>query len=257
MEQILAIAQATFRESIRSKVLYSLLFCAFALVAAATIFGAVTIGDQVKVIKDFGLFAVSLFSVAYAVIGGATLLQKELAKKTIYNILSKSVQRYQFILGKYLGMLATASLLLLLMGGALLIFVGLLEGRLEGLLVQAYFCMFLELAIVCAAAIFFSSIVVTPLLSGLFTFGVFLVGRSTEELLYFVKAGTIKGALAQLLDVLYVLLPNLQQLNISNQIVYGVGASPELLGWGAVYALAYSGILLWLANLFFSRRDFN
>jgi len=81
MMKILYIGINTYRESVRSKILYSLIFFAVIVVCVSAFFGSVTIGDQVKVIKDFGLFAISLFSAAYAVISGSALLSKELSKK--------------------------------------------------------------------------------------------------------------------------------------------------------------------------------
>ncbi|MCO6431483.1 MAG: hypothetical protein J5J00_11535 [Deltaproteobacteria bacterium] len=259
MEKILAITLATFKESIRSKVLYSVMFFAAVLVLVSTFFGTVTIGDQVKVIKDFGLFSVSIFSIAFAVISGTTLLFKELQRKTIYNILSKSVYRWQFLLGKYFGMLLTASTLVVSMGLSLLAYLWFFEGGPDFLILSAMFFMVLELVIVCAAAMLFSSIVVTPLLSGLFTFATFLAGRSTEYLLYFVQYKEVDGLAADLLVALNKLLPNLDKLNVVNEVVYGEAyALPvERMLWSSVYALCYAGVLLIAANMIFRRREFN
>lgn len=257
MSHVASIALNTFRESVRSKILFSIFFFAIVLVLVSALFGTVTIGDQVKVIKDFGLLSVSLFSVSYAVISGSSLLYKELAQKTIYNILAKPVHRWQFLLGKYLGMLMTVGVMVALMGLALSGFVMLFEGRLDVLLFQAYLFILFELAIVCAATIFFSSIVVTPILIGLFTFGVFLTGRSAEYLLYFVKEGSITGVLASVLEALYVIMPHLDILNPSNEIVYGDIVSLEHTLYAAAYSAGYAGALLMLANWIFLRREFN
>lgn len=257
MEKVWLIALTTLRESVRSKVLYSLFFFAILLVLLTTLFGAVTIGDQVKVIEDFGLFAVSFFTVAYTVISGAALLHKELQRKTIYNILAKPVRRWEFIVGKYFGMLGTVLLMMLLLGPGLMLYVFLFKGELEWQLLAAVLYIFLQLAIVSAAALFFSAMVVTPLLSGAFTFGVFLAGRSTEYLLFFVKDGSLKGAAAELLEWLYLLLPHLNRLDVSNQVVYGAALSGSHLLWSAGYAAGYSAVLLLLAVIIFERREFD
>ena len=86
LDKVMNIALNTVRETIRSKILYSLFFFLILLLAVSAFFGTVTIGDQEKVIKDFGLFALSLFSVLYAVISGSLLLAKELQRKTLYNL---------------------------------------------------------------------------------------------------------------------------------------------------------------------------
>jgi len=257
MDDVRTIALNTFRESMRSKLMYSVLFFAALLVAVSALLGSVTIGDQVKVIKDFGLFAISFFSVAYAVISGATLLNKELSRKTIYNILAKPVPRWKFLFGKYCGMLLTVSLMVALMAGALLAFTFFFDRRIDWLLLQACFFVVLQLAVICACTIFFSSIVVTPLLSGAFSFAIFLAGRSTDYLLRFVEQSE-PGSIARLAhSAAYPGLPHLNMLDVSYAAVYGLPSSAAAMMWGALYSCAYAGVLLVLANLIFARREFN
>jgi len=257
MIKIVAIALTTFRESVRSKVLYSVLFFAVVMVLVSALFGTVTIGDQVRVIKDFGLMSVSLFPVAFAVIAGTSLLSKELAKKTIYNILAKPVRRSEFLWGKYFGMLATTIVMALAMGAGLSAFAWVLEGRIDDALFVGYAFSIMELIVVCAAAIFFSSIVVTPLLSGLFTFGVFLAGRSAEYVLFFIKEKSVNGPLATFLRGLYAVLPHLDLMNFSNALVYGKYPPFDYALFCLLYAMGYAGVLLILAGMIFSRREFN
>ncbi|NMC63083.1 MAG: ABC transporter permease subunit, partial [SAR324 cluster bacterium] len=187
MKSILVIAVNSYREAVRSKILYTMFVFAIILILAAFFFGTVSIGSQSVVIQNFGLFAISVFTVAFACISGSSFLFKELKHRTIFTVLSRPVSRWQFIVGKYLGMLMTVTVMIIIMGAGLSLFVYAIEGALSHLLVKAYYNIWLELTIICAAAIFFSSIVVTPLLRGLLTFGIFLAGRSVEYLLYFVK----------------------------------------------------------------------
>lgn len=256
MEKVWIIALNTYRESIRSKILYSTFFFAGLIVLVTTIFGSVTIGDQVKVIKDFGLMSISLFSVGYIVIAGATLLEKELAKKTIFNLLAKPVRRGEFVLGKWLGLLMTSLLLAFTMTVALVGYVALFEGGVDSLLLLSGLFIVLELAIVSATAIFFSSLVVTPLLNGLFTFAVFLVGRNVEYVSYFVKTGEVEGLSKVVLDLLYFILPHLDKLNFHNSIVYGVPVPSGLILNAVLYTAGYAGVLMVLANFLFKRREF-
>lgn len=257
MSKILAIARTTLYELVRSKVLYSVVFFAILLLSLSAFFGTVTIGDRIKVIKDFGLFSLSIFSVAFATISGATLLAKELSKKTIYNILAKSVTRSEFLWGKYLGMCATAFLLALLLSLALLLFLTLFSANFESEMIQACLHVLLELLIVCACAIFFSSIVITPTLNGLFTFMLFLAGRSRDYLLTLAHSDLVTAPVSSLLKLVYWLLPPLDIINIGDRAVYGQLTPLSTSGWCLIYSLAYSVILLMLATLFFSRREFN
>lgn len=255
--KILYIALNTYRELIRSKVLYLVFFFAAALLAVATLFGTVTVGDQIMVIKNFGLAGISLFTVLFTVISGSNLLQKELTRKTIYNILSKSVERSEFVLGKYLGMLLIALVMTALMGLGLSLFLLCFGEPLQPIIFLACLHIFYELIIVCACTIFFSSLVVTPVLSGMFAFGVFVAGRCSEYLLFFVKEGNISGSLASILKGLYYVLPQLDKLNISNLAVYGQVPSLAYSATCFAYAACYAGVLLILSNIIFARREFN
>jgi ABC-type transport system involved in multi-copper enzyme maturation permease subunit len=250
-------ALATYKESVRSKTLYSLLFFAAALVTLAALFGTVAIGDQVLVIKNFGLMSISLFGAGFAILSGTTLLHKELSKKTIYTILSKPVSRAEFIIGKYFGMLLTTAIMIVVMAGGLLLFTALLDDTYDLSLLCACLHIFFQLMVVCAAALLFSAIVVTPTLSGLFTLGLFLAGRSTEQVLYFINEGKVSGAAAIMLKTLYHVLPHLDLIDISNSVVFA-GAPPRGQSWYAfLYAAAYAGVLLMLASALFRRRQFN
>jgi len=252
MEIILLIAKNTFRESIRSKILYSVVFFAVVLVTASVFFGRVSIGDSGKIIKDFGLASISFFTVAFVVIAGALMLNKELAKKTIYNILAKPVSRTQFIAGKYLGMLQAATVLLVLLGFFLSGFMGIYERKFDLCLLQGYLFIFFELIILSALAIFFSAIVVTPLLSGLFAFSIFLVGRCSQYIISFAELVENKAA-----KLVYWVLPHFDSLYAGNEVIYGVLHSLENTLWSAVYSLGYAGVLIILACMAFQKRQFN
>jgi len=251
-ERISVIALTTFRELVRSKTLYTVGFFAVAMIAFSSIFGRVTIGDYGKVVRDFGLLSVSLFSTAFAVIGGASLLHKELSRKTIYNVLSKGVYRTEFILGKCLGMIMTGVLLVSMMGTALSLYLVFIERHFSVSMLYGYLFISMELIIVCSATLFFSSIVVTPLLSGLFAFGIFLAGRSTHHLVTFAK-----GYESRVAEAVSYLLPRLDLLNISNEVVYDELPKITTIFWSLLYTFTYSLILLVIGATFFKRRDFN
>ncbi|GIW40567.1 MAG: hypothetical protein KatS3mg076_1144 [Candidatus Binatia bacterium] len=250
-----AIARNTAREAIRNKVLYSILFFAFLVVGISAVFGAASIGDELKFIKDFSLLSISLFGVVTTVVLGVNLLHKELGKRTILNILSKPVARWQFVLGKYVGLLCTLALLVGLMAAALSGFLGLLEGRVDWGLALASSAILLELAVVLAVAVFFSCIVVTPTLAGLFTAAVFVAGRSAAHLRYFLEDPS-GGFEDVVFSGLYAVLPHLHRFWISDQVVYGRAFSPEYFAYLALYASSYAGALLLLGIFFFSRREF-
>jgi ABC-type transport system involved in multi-copper enzyme maturation permease subunit len=249
-----AIALNTAREAIRNKLLYSILLFAVLVVAVAALFGSVSIGDPMKFVKDFSLMSVSLFGVAIAVMLGVSMLHKELGRKTIYNILSKPVARWEFIVGKFLGLVATLVLVVALMTTALLAIVAAFEGRVDWTLAVGAQMSVLELMILVAVALFVSAVVVTPTIAGLVTAATFVAGRCAGYLEYF--GGSDEPlVLRGVARALYWMLPHLDRLNVANQVAYGDRVAPAYLLTVGIYAFAYTGILLLLAIFMFSRRE--
>jgi Cu-processing system permease protein len=250
--RIYVIAQTTLKEIIRSKILYSIFLFIVLILGLSTFYGKASIGDEIKVIKDFGLMGISLFTTAFCVISGASLLAKELAKKTVYNILGKYVYRSEFLIGKFFGMYFAAIVMVVIMSSALSLYIGLLDQKFDPLMLEAYYFICLEVMIICATTLFFSSVVVTPALSGLFTFALFIVGRSAEQILKFAQMS--KSSLPTLI---YNVIPHLTDLTVANEVVYGESRSIEAITYATLYAVSYSGVLLLLSVLVFRKRQFN
>ncbi|MBI3785334.1 MAG: ABC transporter permease subunit [Deltaproteobacteria bacterium] len=253
--KILAIALNTSREAIRNKVLYSIMLFAVLLTSISAAFGSVSIGDTLKFVKDFSLFSVSLFGVVTTVVLGVNLLSKELEKRTIYNLLSKPVARWEFLLGKYLGLLATLTIMMMLMSVGLFGLIWALEGRFDAALVPVLLAMLMELAVLLAVAVFFSSIVVTPILAGLFTIAAFVAGRSAAWLAYFLGDDQ-PPLLRSLIGLLYAALPHLDRFYVADRVVSGHALGASYYAYAGIYAVAYISVLLLLSSTIFRRREF-
>lgn len=249
---ILFIALTTFRESIRSKILFSIFFLLIATIVTSAWFGSVTVGGEVAVVKHFGLTGVSLATVLYCVIAGASLLAKELARKTIYNILAKPVSRLDFLVGKFLGLTTMGTVMVALMGVTVVAYSWYVEGKLDLNLLQPLVFMVFELAIVSSLVILFSSVVVTPVLNGLFSFGVFFAGRSSDYVLKFADQMDLSSAKA-----IYWCLPHLQKFYTGDEAARGLLRSWSNIGASFLYALSFCALALLLAQLVFRRRHFN
>ncbi len=254
MQPVITIAALTFKEAIRSKVIYAVIFFTFIIVIAAALFGSVSIGGMSAVVRDFGLGCISLFAVAYTVISGSTLLSKELNKKTIFNILSRPISRTSFVFGKFFGLLLMAITLTALMGGVLSIFDYLLNGKFDALILVICVFMFLELSIVAALSLLFSSVIITPFLCGACTFFIFVVGRSASYINEFISSNFSEETSQQLSYLASLALPQLQKLNIIDYIDY---PSFSQFGYAVLYSFSYSTLVLLVATLLFSKKEFN
>ena len=188
------IAMNVFRESVRDKVLYNLVLFAVLLMAASYLIGQLTAGQDVKIIKDLGLAATSIFGLFIAVFIGIGLVSKEVEKRSIYALLAKPIHRYQVVLGKYAGLVLTLGVNLAVMATALYLVLAYMawaagptaaagwdRPALDPALLKAFALTFVELSVVTAIAVFFSTFS-TPLLSAALTFGFFVVGRFSADL---------------------------------------------------------------------------
>lgn len=253
MYKVFAIAHNTFREAIRDKILYAILFFALLMLSASLILGELSLGHSIKVTKDFGLTAISWFGVLIAIFTGVSLVHKEIDKKTIYTIISKPIHRYHFILGKYLGMVWTAFVQMLFLT---LVFTLIMLYQQQFLSFYTYWALLLfwmEIMLIISVALFCSSFT-TPFFSGLFTFSIFLLGRLMPDIHMAMKQ--LDNPAAQFILSFSTILPDLQQLNISVRVVHNELVSAAYLFSSMLYALSYIGIFLLLSVVLFSRRDF-
>ncbi len=254
MSRIWAIASNTFREAIRDRILYLLLVFALAFIAFAQILSLLTVGSEDKIIKDLGLASISLFGVLTAVFIGVSLVSKEIDRRTIYTIVSKPIHRYQFILGKYFGLVLTLLVNTLVMTFWFYLIL-LLKGFADPRLLVAVYLIFLELLLVTALAILFSSFS-TPLLSTLFSLSLYLVGHLSWSLE--LLRGRISSALGKAAcRALYLILPNLEIFNLKGEVVHGTALPAALPFWATLYLAGYGVVVLGAACLIFQRKDFS
>ena len=263
MNRILAIARNTFRENIRDRILYNLILFAILMILSSVVLGQLTLGHESKVIVDLGLAAISVFGTVIAIFIGISLVSKELEKRTVYSLLAKPVERREFLLGKYLGLLFTLLVNVTIMAAGLgltLLYQGGFGFRDFLRLMPAMLLILLSLALTTAIALVFSTFS-TPALSALFTFFLWIIGHFTGDLVEFGRM-TESAAIANLTRWLYYALPNFSNFkqidsrNVIQAAGYFQPVSAAAVGWVAVYTLIYCAVLLELALLIFSRRDF-
>ena len=103
MRNVQTVAANTFREAVRDPVLYNLVFFALLMMGAAILVGQISIGIEQDVIVSLGLSAISVIGIFIAVFLGVGLVSREMDKRTLYALLAKPVQRWEFLLGKFSG----------------------------------------------------------------------------------------------------------------------------------------------------------
>jgi ABC-type transport system involved in multi-copper enzyme maturation permease subunit len=252
--KIAAIAGITFKEAKRDRILYLLFFFAAAGILGSRVLAVLTVGDRVKIIKDVGLASIALFGILMAILIGTGLVYKEIDKKTIFTLLAKPLHRAEFILGKFLGLVLTLFLMVLAMTLIFLAIVYAHTFRIEARLLVAVGYIFLELVLITAVAVLFSSFS-TPILSSLFALAFTLIGHLSWGLdLLIRKMAPWPGR--TLVRVLYTFLPDLENFNFKTEVVHGLPIPPGIYLSAFLYGACYTAFILGLAILIFRRRDF-
>jgi ABC-type transport system involved in multi-copper enzyme maturation permease subunit len=249
-----ALAGNTFREAVRNKLLYNLLLFAMLMIGSSVVIADLHLGHAERIYLDFGLSAIALFGTLIAIFVGINLVYREISLKTVYTLLAKPVHRWEFLLGKYAGLLALLLLEIAIMGGCFLGLVLVQDSAVTSSLVLAIGMIFLELVLITAVAIFFSSFT-TPYLAGMFTVALWIIGHLLADLRAFGEHSEI-ASLQRLTEVLYWTLPNLDRLDIKAAAAAGRPLESMQLAVSALYAAGYSTMLLLASVVLFRRRDF-
>jgi Cu-processing system permease protein len=258
--RVMAIARNTFREAVRNKILYSLLFFAVVIIIFAVALGQLSLHEELRMTRDVGLYGIDLFGVIIAIFVGVNLLYKELDLKTVYTILPKPLRRWEFVLGKWLGMLLTLAVQMAVMGVVLVGVLAVQGAPADVPTYKALWLLYLNVMVVTSVAVLFSSFS-SPFLSGFFSLGFFVVGRSVPDIRALAhKSGS---AARWLLDTGAMVVPNLHLFYPSGAIigaehvsVHGSFVGASYLVSTTVYGVGYSLVVLALAMLIFRRRDF-
>jgi ABC-type transport system involved in multi-copper enzyme maturation permease subunit len=262
------VAVAVFRESVRDKVFYNLVLFALLLVGASIVIGQLTAGQDVKIIKDLGLAATSLFGVFIAIFVGISLVSKEVDRRSVYPLLAKPIRRGELILGKYAGLLLTILVNTVVMTVALYgVLFFLSRGvpanvqaawdapAMDPALLKAIALIYVNVAVVTAVALFFSSYS-SPMLSAIFTLGVYAAGQFNDDLKHFNDIVDAPAAASIIAKFAYYVLPDFSKFDVKLAVVHGMPVSAPYMASAVLYALVYIAALLLGAAAIFSRRDF-
>ncbi|OFW00479.1 MAG: hypothetical protein A3H94_08405 [Acidobacteria bacterium RIFCSPLOWO2_02_FULL_60_20] len=254
--QTLAIARNTFREAVRDRVLYNLVAFAVILIASALLFGEISIGVEKTILINIGLSSISVFGLLIAIFLGIGLVHKEIDKRSLYSLLSKPIHRWQFVVGKFLGLNLTllVNTLFMSMGlwGALYYLTRSFQPEDVYIWTAIYFIL-LELFLVTAVCLFFSCFS-TPILSAIFTFLIYVVGSAASDVRDF---GTLtkNPLLESLTTAIYYLLPNFSDFSVAGAVSHGLPVGSHLILLNTAYAVCYASMLVIAAVWIFSKRD--
>ncbi len=252
MKNILTIAKNTFKETIRDRILYAILAFAFLFIGSTIFLGSISLGEDLKIIRDLGLAGIYIFGLAVAIFLGTSLIYKEIEKRTLYIVLSKPASTLEFILGKFFGLLGSVILSMLLMSVFYLIVVAAKGGGFDYFGLTAIGLEIFEIMIFIALSIVFSTFSM-PLASTIYAVLILFIGHSLPMILkYALKSGALFKFFAYLI---YYVLPNLEKFNLRNLAVHNLLPSGLTIFTSIAYGIVYVIILLAIANYSLAKQE--
>jgi len=253
VSRMLAVAANAFRETVRERVLYNLVFFAILMTLAGLLLGQLSVRQDEKVLKDIGLAAMDLFGTLIAVFIGTGLVSKEIERRSLYPLLAKPLSRGEFFLGKFAGLAFTLLVNLAVMLLGLLLTLLLTQRRPDPGLLAAVYPIFLGLLLTVGFAMLFSTLT-SSTLAMVLTVGVVVVGRFAD-----VIRGMRDVAPAvppALVSALFAIVPNFSNFDFKTRVAYGDAVPAGLLGWVTLYAAVWLVLVLGLGLASFRARDF-
>jgi ABC-2 type transport system permease protein len=246
------IAQNTFRQTLRQRVFYNVAIFGVGMVLLSMLVGNITYGYIDRVVRSIGLGGVSVALAPLALMVGTTLVHQEIDKKTLFVVLVRPVQRWQYIAGRYLGLIATLALTLVGLSVVFCFALFMSFGSPQPADFVALAASLPESAILGGVGILLSSFS-TPTLSAGIGIGIWIVGACTDDFIELTKKAD--PGVRMLAKIAYYAFPSLARFNFRDLAIYEHTAKVQDYAGAFAYGLAYCILLGAAASVILSRRE--
>ena len=253
LSRVVAVAANTFRETVRERVLYNLVFFAILMTLCGLLLGQLSIRQDEKIIKDIGLAAMELFGHLIAIFIGIGLVSKEIERKSLYPLLAKPLSRDELFIGKFAGLAFTLFVNVGAMAAGLVATLLVTRGEADPALLKAVYGIYLSLLLVVAIAMLFSAVTSTAL-AAVCTVCLILAGRFSDVVRNMKQVAP--DVPDRLVDFLYYALPNFRNFDIKDEVAYGDYVPWHMLGWVTLYNVSYVTALVAIGLVCFRRKEF-
>jgi ABC-type transport system involved in multi-copper enzyme maturation permease subunit len=275
---IIIIARLTFREAARRKILLAALLLGLVYLAiygvgfyyvnqetARSEFGPGLI--ELNQIRNFlfmaGLYVVNFLTVMMAVLTSVDTVSGEIASGTIHTLVSKPLQRWEIISGKWLGFVGMLTLYLLLMAGGTVALVYVISGYLAPNVLRGIGLLWIN-AILLLGVSLAGGAVLSTLANGVLVFGLYgiaFVGGWIEQIGSFIQNQTaVNVGIISSLIIPSEALWKRAAFEMQSPLVTALGFSPFTAASMPSQVMVFYGVLyavlaLLLAIGLFKKRD--
>jgi Cu-processing system permease protein len=252
MKRLIAVAANTFRETVRERVLYNLVFFAILMMVSGVLLRELSVRQEHKIVKDVGLASMEFFGLLIALFLGVALLTRDIERRSLYPLLAKPLSRDALLVGKFVGLVFTLVVNTSVMTAGLFATQWLLSGTVEPRLLLAVYSILLMLVMVTAIAVLLSMLT-SPIVALLGTIGLVMAGRMSDVVRH--ARQVMPEAPDWLITVIFNIIPNFRTMDLKEAMVYGDPVDGMRVVYITAYAVVYTTIVLFLAVGAFRRRE--
>jgi ABC-type transport system involved in multi-copper enzyme maturation permease subunit len=269
IRRIALVAWHVFKENVRDRVLYGIGAFAVLLVVVSLVVGQLSAGEDVKIVKDLGLATIEAAGILMTIFIGVGLVAREIDRRSIFSLLAKPLRRWEFVVGKYAGLLLTILVNVAAMTAALYLVLAYVDWQAlpverrawdaaacDPRLLVAVAMIAAELALLTAVALFFSTFSSSALLSVAFTIGIFITGVFSADLRGFGDIMDVSPAVAHSVGLVGWIVPAFSAFDVKADVVHGIAVPASYVIFTIGYAALYIAALLAASVTAFARREF-
>jgi Cu-processing system permease protein len=219
---------------------------------------------------DVGLSGIRIIVLLMVVFWCQELVAREVEKRTVFLALAYPVPRSSYLLGRYFGVLALSFAAIIVLGIFLYIstyFAEKLFGQQQAVNLGWGYAItllyiFIDAAVIAAFTILVASFATTPLLPLALGLAFAVAARGLGSSLAYLRdpdsgSAGLAPTMNPVFDMVRWVIPDLGQLDIRSTTLYDVWPSSPYLIWPLANAVGYCLVILTVAVLIFSRRQFN
>lgn len=263
IRHIIRIASITFEESYRKKFLYILLFLSAIIMISAFLFDPFNIGVQPPVLLDICLTALGFFGLVLTFALFLTAIPNEIEKKTLYPLITKPINRSDYLWGKYLGNMGMIFINLFVITLEIVFLINKIippdvpmSERIPTLMTIFWTALliFVECGVVGSLIVFFSPFMSYPV-NLVLTILLYISGNVSQAYINYLAAEKTTALGASLAIILKYLLPNFEYFHIKNSVVHSYIIDPNYVSGATVYGFMYILIVMLIADILFQRKD--
>jgi ABC-type transport system involved in multi-copper enzyme maturation permease subunit len=280
------IARATTKEAIRQPLFLLLLAVSAIVLLLNFVMPFFTLEDDVKMLSECGLATLLIAGAILAVWTAGTSITSEIEGKTAMTLLSKPIDRRQFILGKYVGIVQAVMWMFVILTTLFCVLIFFKVGydqkeRAEEVtpkfqwhkvseieipvphpdrmrvilqLLPGVALSFLQVCVLGAISVTVATRM--PMVMNLvLCFAVFVIGNLTEVMVNRSVAEEANESVTFTARLISMVVPSLSTFNVSSAVATGRVIPQAYLGLCFVYALTYIAAMLLLGFLLFEDRD--